>query len=286
MVNDVKRAYFYAEATSPIYVEIPDEDMSEQDRGQDLVGRLNLSMYGTREAAKAWQSKVATHLQAIGFKKGRVNPCIFWHASRDIRTLVHGDNYFSSGCDDDLEWLRDQLSSQFDIKTTIIGPGCNQEKEMKILNRVVRFEDHTIVYEADQRHAEIMVETLKLGDCNPLATPAEDRGNDEEQGPECNEEHKNMYKSLVARANFLSPDRMDIQYATTELCRRMACPTERDWLGLKRLVRYLRGGLGSCKDLCFREVSMASWRIATAIGQIAEPPENRQAVGRFGLELI
>ena len=41
MSNDVKRAYFYAPATRPVYIGIPAEDFQEGD-GQ-YVGQLNIS---------------------------------------------------------------------------------------------------------------------------------------------------------------------------------------------------------------------------------------------------
>ena len=46
MTNDVSRAYFYAPATRPIYIKIPDEDWEPGD--EENVARLNLSLYGTR----------------------------------------------------------------------------------------------------------------------------------------------------------------------------------------------------------------------------------------------
>ena len=52
MVNDVKRAYFYAPAKRPIFIEIPAEDREEGDGNQ--VAQLNLSLYGTRDAAQNW----------------------------------------------------------------------------------------------------------------------------------------------------------------------------------------------------------------------------------------
>ena len=47
---DVKRAYFYAPATRPIFIEIPLEDRQPEDEG--FVAQLNLSLYGTRDAAQ------------------------------------------------------------------------------------------------------------------------------------------------------------------------------------------------------------------------------------------
>jgi len=47
------------------------------------------------------------------------------------------------------------------------------------------------------------------------------------------------FRGLAARANYLSLDRPDIQFATKEICREMARPTEKGMLKMKRLARYL-----------------------------------------------
>ena len=52
MSIDVKRAYFYAPARRPVYIEIPIEDYEDGD--EMMVGKLNLSLYGTRDAAQNW----------------------------------------------------------------------------------------------------------------------------------------------------------------------------------------------------------------------------------------
>ena len=50
MAVDVKMAYFYAPATRPIFIHIPAEDRTPEDAGK--VALLNLSFYGTRDAAQ------------------------------------------------------------------------------------------------------------------------------------------------------------------------------------------------------------------------------------------
>ena len=49
---DVSRAYFYVESIRHVFIQIPEEDRLPGDEG--LVGRLNLSLYGTRDAAQNW----------------------------------------------------------------------------------------------------------------------------------------------------------------------------------------------------------------------------------------
>ena len=48
------------------------------------------------------------------------------------------------------------------------------------------------------------------------------------------------YRSLAARANYLSMDRPDIMFACKELCRRTSNPTQQSWRQLVRLAKYLK----------------------------------------------
>ena len=50
-----------------------------------------------------------------------------------------------------------------------------------------------------------------------------------------------LYGHLAARANYMTLDRSDRQFAVKEMCRGMAKPTLRHWLQMKRLARYLKG---------------------------------------------
>ena len=59
MINDVAPAFFEAPSVRNICVEIPDEDLTPEDRQKDNVGHLLMSLYGTRDAAMDWQEEVA-----------------------------------------------------------------------------------------------------------------------------------------------------------------------------------------------------------------------------------
>ena len=57
--------------------------------------------------------------------------------------------------------MRNELESKLEIDSAILGDGPGMSKEVKILNRKLRWHDGVgISYEADQKHAEaIMRET-------------------------------------------------------------------------------------------------------------------------------
>ena len=72
-----------------MYIELPPEDPKVR---PDLFGRLRLCLYGTRDAALDWQSTLSEHLIEIGFIQGIGHPSVFRHPTRDVWTLVHGDD--------------------------------------------------------------------------------------------------------------------------------------------------------------------------------------------------
>ena len=53
MFADVSRAHFYAKCRRDVFVQIADEDWQPGD--EHRCGKLNLSMYGTRDAAQNWE---------------------------------------------------------------------------------------------------------------------------------------------------------------------------------------------------------------------------------------
>ena len=80
MVNDVSRAYFCAPARRQVFVELPPEDKSGE---EDLVGELNFSMYGTRDAAQNWAEEYSSTLAKAGYERGIANPCLFHHKGEE-----------------------------------------------------------------------------------------------------------------------------------------------------------------------------------------------------------
>ena len=55
-----------------------------------------------------------------------------------IVTTVHGDDFTSSGPKVNLDWFRDQLKAKYELtETARLGPGPRDDKEARVLNRVV-----------------------------------------------------------------------------------------------------------------------------------------------------
>ena len=92
-----------------------------------------------------------------------------------------------------------------------IGPGDKDEKEIKSLNRIFEWSEKGIYVEADQRHAEILVRDLGFkGNSKGVVTPGEKNGEIHEE--KIDRERATMYRACVARGNYMSQDRSDVQY--------------------------------------------------------------------------
>ena len=126
MINDVRRAYFYAKIQRDVYIEVPPEDPRA---GPGVIGKFKLCLYGARDAAKGWQEELSNQMESIGFVRGIGHPSVFWHPKRDICTIVHGDDYVSSGMDIDLMWLQEELAKSYETKTQKLGVGEGWEKQ-------------------------------------------------------------------------------------------------------------------------------------------------------------
>ena len=86
-------------------------------------------------------------------------------------TLVHGDDYFSSGLQANLDWLEGELAASYEIQTQKIGAGEGCVQEGKVLNRIVRYTDQGWQLEADPRHSELIIEQLGVDGGKAVVTP-------------------------------------------------------------------------------------------------------------------
>ena len=253
---DVSRAHFYAQAVRDVFIQLPPED--PQAANGDLVGKLDRTMYGTLDAAERWAEHYSKILVQAGFRRGTASPCHFYHSSRDLWVLVHGDDFFSVGETDDQEYLRQLMQDSFEIKcnrASASGP-C---RELRILGRIVSYTPDGLQLEADPQHLEVCADALGLVGAKGVSSPTAcdecrlsattlkkirlelEKGQPDysEASPALSDADTKVFMSLAARLNYLGFDRPDIQYAVKELMRKMINPTVADLVSLKRVVRYL-----------------------------------------------
>ena len=58
----------------------------------------------------------------IGLLPSVGHPSVYYHPSRGLVTLVHGDDYTTARNVKELRWFKKMLEDAYEIKTQIIGP--------------------------------------------------------------------------------------------------------------------------------------------------------------------
>ena len=234
---DVRRASFYAPAQRLVFVHPP----HEAGRPHGMCARLNVSMYGTNDAASHWEAKFSSHLRSQGFVQGKSSPCIFYQPARGTRLVVHGDDFTFLAHERDLLWCKDMMRSEYEIKDRgTLGPDPQDDKHTRILKRCLEWRGDGLYYEAGPRHAEIIISDLGLENANSVATPVKTVPQPWDDQPLWFDEAR-RFRQVVARCNFLSKDRCDLQYAVNECARGMSQPTTGNLERLKRIGRFLIG---------------------------------------------
>ena len=108
----------------------------------------------------------------MGSRGGSPPLAIFFHQDRRVSVTVHGDDYTSTGTERDLKWFEEELKRNFEIKTELLGPNKHRHQlEIRVLNRVLSWTSAGLTYEADQRHAEILINELGVRGCKSVTTP-------------------------------------------------------------------------------------------------------------------
>ena len=247
-VFDISRAHFMAPATRELYVEIPDEDRGPGE--ENLIGRLNRSMYGFRDASHNWMEDWQELLQEEGYKIGVANPALFWNQALSSRGAVHGDDFYVLGTVSAVDRMAAALKSRYSVRESHrlgFGEGCTQHAT--ILNRVVSLGElngrRYVQIEPDRRHVELIVSSLGLDKGNtksvttPSVKPSDAEAEQFQHGPKLSASETSLYRSCVMRASFLSQDRADLGESVKALAQGMAAPARAHLQALKRLGRYL-----------------------------------------------
>jgi len=295
MFIDVKKAHLngVVDDDQYVYVQLPEE-------AGGGVARLRRWLYGTRPAGAAWEEDYSGRLVAAGFRRGRAASTVFFNPVSGLRVVVWGDDFTVVGCDQDLKEFAEMMRSWYDIKVkAVLGPEVNDDKEVRILNRVVRWKPEMIEYEGDEKHVATVLNELGFDEHTkgldaPLAKDHEPPEGDEE----LDETMARSYRRLAATVNYISLDRPDLQFAASVLGRTMSRPTAASWANLKKVARYLkkhprmvfmfkRAGADSVRELVgFSDSDWAGCRatrrsmsggLVTLAGSVLRSWSNRQA---------
>ena len=223
--------------------------MPEEISEVGFCGMLKFWLYGMRPAARAWEEEYVKKLASKGYRQGRSVPTVFCNEVRDVSGAVHGDDFTFLGTDEDLDEIEALLKSWFDLKVRgRLGPDEHDDNEIVILGRTLIWAPEGIYIRADEKHARALKKYCGVEDSSKgLVSPGKKPENEDIMDPKFDKDAEPIkdakrvteFRGMAATSNYLSADRVDIQFAAKELCRSMAAPSEMSFGKLKHLARYL-----------------------------------------------
>ena len=89
---------------------------------------------------------------------------MFYHKSRNIRPVIHGDAFIVLGHEEELDWFRERIEEKYEVKFRArLGPDPGDDHSVRILNRIVSWNSEKgMEDEPYQGHAKIIIKHLGL----------------------------------------------------------------------------------------------------------------------------
>lgn len=227
---DVDTAFLNSDLEEEIFMQQPQgfEDGSRQ------VCKLLKSIYGLKQASRAWYNTLRSFLDTQNLKRSRVDPCIYLRDG--LIVFVYVDDIIIAGRTEELvRNLSDQFKLRFKMKdlgepSRILGLDLVKTSQGILLSGKQMIED--MLAKFDMQGSRYVSTPM---DANQTFLPGSDS-----QG--VSQEMQSNYSSAIGSLLYIANTyRPDISYAVSVLSQFTASPSEEHWRGVKRVMRYLNG---------------------------------------------
>jgi len=229
---DVECAFLHGDLQETVYMAQPPGYVDPAT--PYFVCLMHKSIYGLRQAPRAWFEKFTTHLEDIGFSTTILDPSLFIysHGSIIIYLLSYVDDIILTGNDSKaMSAIVEELRHSFKMKdlghlTYFLG-----------IQLVRRNPHHIFLHQAKYIH-DLLSRTNML-DCKPVSNPATSNklghsSSDLVLDP-------TLYRSVVGALQYVTLSHPNVSYAINQACQFLKAPEEHHWRAVKRILRYLKG---------------------------------------------
>ncbi|XP_071727334.1 uncharacterized mitochondrial protein AtMg00810-like [Rutidosis leptorrhynchoides] len=195
---------------------------------------LTKSLYGFKQAPRAWYQRFATFASSIGFKHNSSDHSLFVYTNGNDTAylLLYVDNIIL-------------LTSSSNLCTTLMSSFA-QEFAMKDLGSLHYFfgiavtrNEHGL-FLSKEKYAEDIISRTSMTSCKMIKTSVDTNGKmSSTNGPSYSDTTE--FRSLAGALQYLTFTRPDISYAVQQICLHMHDPKECHMHALRRIIRYIRG---------------------------------------------
>lgn len=234
---DVQNAFLHGVLEEEVYMKQPPgfEDKNKLFH----VCRLDRSLYGLKQALRAWYSRLSTKLQQLGFAPSKSDTSLFIYnkSNTSIFVLIYVDDIIvTSSSNEAVKALLTDLNSEFALKDLgdlhfFLGIEVKKNREGGL-------------HLSQEKYAIDLLSRVELQGCKPSPTPLSSSEKlSLAEGELLNQDDGTKYRSLVGALQYLTLTRPDISFAVNKVCQFFHAPTTAHWTAAKRILRYVRNTL-------------------------------------------
>jgi transposase InsO family protein len=229
---DVSNAFLHGSLKECVYMRQPPGFVDPASPSH--VCFLHKSIYGLRQAPRAWFEKFSSHLLTIGFIASQADPSLFLykHGSTVLYLLLYVDDIILTGnAPIAITDLITNLGSVFELKD--LGP-LKYFLGLQIDYQPSGFFVHQSKYAMD------VLSRQNMSTCKPCSSPFVSSSKLSSDSADFLPD-PTPYRSLVGALQYLTFTRPDLSFAVNSLCQHMQSPTSAHLVAAKRVLRYVRG---------------------------------------------
>lgn len=230
---DIKTAFLNGDVTEDLYMSQPEGYVAD---GQEhLVCKLQRSVYGLKQSARAWNTKVNDILLQNKFVRSKSDPCLYskFENNKWMYVLIYVDDLL--------------IVHEDDEAITQFGTVINEHFALKDLGEISYYLGIQVERETDgsfllSQSAKIatILDQFGMKDAKGASTPMDTAYPKLEGEYDCLPDNC-LYRQAVGAILYIATTtRPDITAAMGILCRRVSNPRQRDWYAVKRIMRYLK----------------------------------------------
>lgn len=231
---DVKTAFLNGHLDQELYMRLP----KEFDSG-GLVAKLQKSLYGLKQASRAWNSRFHEFVSALGFRRSEIDNCLYIAtiAGKSVFLIIYVDDILIA-CHslEVIDELKGKLKAEFEM--TDIG-----EVRTFLGLTIVRQQNEGVMDINQKRYLERLLDRFGMSDCKPKQTPLE-AGVKLEKCTDPSKCTTKPYRELIGCLSYVAvTSRPDISAAVNYYSSFQSCASDEHWNHAKRILRYIKGTL-------------------------------------------
>ena len=218
------------------------EDMKQPEKSEvkgkeHLVCKLKRSIYGLKQSSRCWNEALDKHLNKMGFKQSKNDPCIYILNSGGqifIIAVYVGDIILAGKTSERIQKFIIAIAEMFGI--------TDMDKLHHFVGIKINYLNSENIWIGQPAYVRKVLKKFEMDNSKPAGTPVEIGTKLVKPKDGNNLLDQEFYQSAVGSLLYLSTKtRPDIAYAVGNVVCFSSKPTQTHWIAVKRIMRYLNG---------------------------------------------